>query len=136
MADLSAIRRELGAPTLPRRAHAITASQWSALALLSHRERASVKDIALALRVSSSAATQLLDALVKEGYIKRQESRRDRRAVELRLSPRTVRHLSVIKKEMSVRLARLFSCLSDEELAEYVALNKKIAAALPPHIHA
>jgi DNA-binding MarR family transcriptional regulator len=93
----------------------------------------SVKDVAITLDVTPSAATQLIDALVKEGIITRHISEQDHRVVTLKLSKEgKVRH----RKYKAFQLARLnpiLDVLSDDELVEFVRLNRKINTEMKNH---
>ncbi|MDR3570759.1 MAG: MarR family transcriptional regulator [Candidatus Pacebacteria bacterium] len=107
----------------------ITPSQWAVLGLL-RQGPLTVKEVAATLGISSSAATQLVDALVKAGHIDRAESAEDRRAVTLTMSKKTAVHVAKMREEHVSRLSVMFEILSDTELKTYVALTKKIAEAV------
>lgn len=128
--DMQALRRRmsnLGADSHGKTGE-ITGSQWAMLRLLVHRESMTVKDTAEALDISSSAATQLIDPLVKKGFLTREEGKQDRRIVELRLSSKASQKFKAIRQAHIAQLSDLFEILTDEELAQYVSLNKKLAA--------
>ena len=128
IADMHQIRRVMGHPAGKR--ESITTSQWSVLALLMHKDSLSVKELSQSLKVSSSAATQLADGLVKSGHIERHEDPRDRRLVRLTLSKRTAQKIARMRGEYEQKLLRAFEALTDAEFKQYVALNKKIAATV------
>lgn len=107
---------------LPR----ITPSQWGVLMLIEQCGKSSVKDVAHALHISSSAATQLVDGLVESGYVEREKYAKDRRAVVLTLSKKTEKQVGKMKKQMSQKFLEIFEVLSDKEFTQYCALNKKI----------
>lgn len=106
---------------------AITAAQWSALAAVSKNGRMNIGELAKTLGVSHSAATQLSDELVQKGYLTRLESAADRRVQTLELTVRTKRHISRMRAGIADYFARVFAVLSDDELAAFAALSKKIA---------
>lgn len=116
--------KKRAAKTGPR----ITPAQWSVVMYLRNHGACTVKDIAAAFSITSSAATQLVDGLVKSGYVSRKASARDRRAVELTLSRKTFEHVEAMKKMAVAEFLQLFKALSDEEFKQYCALNKKITA--------
>ena len=49
----------------------VTMTQASVLMLLMHEGRKTMSEVALALGVSKSAATQLLDSLIEQGFVER-----------------------------------------------------------------
>ncbi len=109
----------------------ITHSQWAVLAIVTKKESVGVKEIAQTLGVTSSAATQLTDELVKNGYIIRKESEEDRRALFLELSPLCKKHMQDMRTRRMEQFTKMFAHLSDEELTQYATLNKKIAEDTP-----
>lgn len=104
----------------------ITHSQWFILKIIEHYKNRSIKDIAGTLEISSSAATQLVDGLVKSGYVIRQEDPKDRRSVRLELSAKGKKHLIATNEKRITEMAGLFDALTDKELEEYLRLQKKI----------
>ncbi len=104
----------------------VTASQWGVLMMIEEHSGGTVKDVAKALGVSSSAATQLIDGLVANGYVVRDEDTEDRRKVILKLSKKTKKQVERMKIERTKNLLKLFKVLSDKELDQFILLNKKI----------
>lgn len=104
----------------------ITHSQWFILKIIEHYKGRSIKDIAETLGMSSSAATQLVEALVQEGLVTRQEDLKDRRAVRLELSQKGKKHVAATNKIRINEMAEVFDALTDRELAEYLRLQRKI----------
>jgi|SRR3989338_295293 len=104
----------------------ITHSQWFVLKMIEHFNKRSIKDIAEAMEMSSSAATQLVDPLVQGGYVIRQEDPEDRRLVQLELSPKGKKHIAATKNKRINEMAEIFDALSDSELKEYLHLQKKL----------
>jgi len=104
----------------------ITHSQWFILKILEHFKERSIKEVAETLGTSSSAATQLVDGLVRRGYVTRQEDLHDRRSVRLELSPSGKKHIAAMNEKRLTEMAWLFDALTDRELEEYLRLQKKI----------
>jgi len=107
----------------------ITHSQWFVLTMIEHFKKTNIKDIAEAMEMSSSAATQLVDVLVQSGYVTRQEDPKDRRSVQLELSPKGEEHIAASKEKRIAEMAGLFDALSDSELEEFLQLHKKITSS-------
>lgn len=127
LANFQSLRRTMafrmpGSANMPR----ITPSQWGVLMLVEQREKSTVKDVAKALAVTSSAATQLVDGLVTSGYLKRETAAADRRAVLLTLSKKSKSRVEGMKKRTLQRFLKIFEALDDKEFDQYIALNKKI----------
>lgn len=118
------------AAKLPR----ITPAQWGVLMLLEEQGSATVKEVAQALGITSSAATQLVDGLVTSRYVVRESDARDRRAVQLVLSKKTKAQVEAMKGQMMQKFLKLFAILSDKEFDQYVFLNKKIVAGFSKKI--
>lgn len=108
----------------------ITASQWRVLMLVGERESLSLKEIAITLGITSSAATQLIDGLVKSGYAVRKTDEADRRISRIVLSPKTETLFKDLKKKHRAHITSFFDVLGDEELDQFAALYKKMVASL------
>lgn len=107
---------------LPR----VTPSQWGALLLIEQHGDSSVKAVAEALCVTSSAATQLVEGLVASGYVARRVNPKDRRTVSLALSKKAKTQVEKMKKQAVQKFLKLFEALDDKEFNQYLVLNKKI----------
>lgn len=106
----------------------ITHSQWFVLTMIGHFKKRSIKDLAQALEMSSSAVTQFVNGLVQAGLVSRKEDPNDRRLVELELSPRGKKHLADTKEKRITEMAEIFDALTDKELEEFVRLHRKISS--------
>ncbi len=128
--NFQSIRRKLMSKDMAK-AHKdlcdITPSQWGVLRVIHKKERASTKELAAHLDISSSAATQLVDALVNHGHLKRSGNPDDRRSQYIELSPTTRKRMKVLRQAHLERLSEIFSALSDKELAAYLKLSDKVS---------
>lgn len=104
----------------------VTPAQLGVMRLIRERGTCTIKDVAQAFGVTSSAATQLVDGLVAGGYVVKDEHARDRRSVELTLSKKAEREGNKIEAEAAKRFVKMFSALSDAELAQLGRLMGKI----------
>lgn len=125
--DLQSLKRAMtfrmvGSADIPR----ITPSQWGVFMFIEERGESTIKDVAKALGITSSAATQLVDGLVSSGYVNRKTDEEDRRAVALTLSKKTKEHVNKMKKQGLQKFLTLFKVLNDKEFNQYLELNKKI----------
>ncbi|MFZ2522982.1 MAG: MarR family winged helix-turn-helix transcriptional regulator [Minisyncoccia bacterium] len=106
--------------------HRITPSQWGVLMMIEDRKESTVKDVANVFNITSSAATQLVDGLVNNGHVIREEHAEDRRQVALTLSKNTKTQMEKMKKQFSEHVLKLFEVLSDKEFNQFVFFHKKI----------
>lgn len=104
----------------------ITFSQTVIVQLLSRKKYCKMTDIAKMLDVTKSAVTGFSDRLIKMQIIKRFRSRKDRRIVNVTLTPKGK---ALAKKLDNFRLkviAKLFSSLNRKERAQYLHILQKI----------
>jgi DNA-binding MarR family transcriptional regulator len=104
----------------------ITPSQMVIMGVVEESKIVTIKHIAKELQISSSAATQLVNELVKKGYLKRKTSDTDRREVSIELTEKFKKNITFIKKHIVGNMTILFKDLSDNELRQYLEVNKKI----------
>lgn len=124
------MRHKLMVGYTAKRKTAITPSQGFVLRFVADNNAVNVKSVAQALHITSSAATQLVDGLVDKGYLFRKNNSDDRRVITLSLSEKAKRLFKEFKEQGMEKMTELFDVLTDEELAQYAALNKKIADAI------
>lgn len=101
-------------------------SQLVVLRIVSQEDGISIKDISGKLGITSSAVTQLVDGLVNRGYLKREGSLEDRRALRLFLSAQGKAMIDTLRLKGLKKLLSVFNALDDEEFVKYCQLNKKI----------
>lgn len=131
--DIHAIKLKMVAAHGAHAAHrkaAITPSQGLVLHMVAAGKATNVKGISQVLHVSSSAATQLIDELVRKGHLIRQTDKNDGRAVILELTPKAKVLFKTLKSQGHKNMTKLFAALSDKELSQYAALNRKILNSL------
>jgi DNA-binding MarR family transcriptional regulator len=104
----------------------ITYTQLIILGMTKDHEGFSIKELSTMMGMSSSAATQQVDSLVKKGYLVREGNLTDRRAIKIRLSNEMLARFGEIKKHQMEKLISLFETLSDQEIQTYCRLSQKI----------
>ena len=109
----------------------LTSAQIMAVGAIARQPGLGIKELAAVLDISSSAATQLVDALVDKGFLSRQADTTDRRAINILLSETSYQKIEEMKCFHRDRLAKLFEALTDDELEMYAKLTHKIMAAWP-----
>jgi len=108
----------------------IPASQWFVLQHLNKRQGTTIKELAMSLSVTSSAATQLVEALVQKGYIIRKVGTNDRRELRLMLSDKSKKHIDELRGNRIQEMQHIFDVLTDEEFESYCRLCNKVAESL------
>ena len=106
----------------------VTHSQWFVLMLIGHAGPIGVKGLSEILDMSSSAVTQFVDVLVRNGYVTRCENPIDRRSIQLEITLKGKRHISNTKEMRIAEMESLFDTLTDQELEQLALLQNKISA--------
>ena len=106
----------------------VTASQLEALTLL-HQGRSglSMHQVAEALSITPSSATQLVDRLVRMGLVERLREEEDRRLVRVQLSDVARQRFEEMMRLHLRGLAAVTEPLGDEDLRTLVDLLARIA---------
>jgi DNA-binding MarR family transcriptional regulator len=108
------MRRSMGAVVYIARQHGLSMSHVGALFQLSHRGTSSVSHIGDRLGVTSAAASQLLERLVRQGLIARSEDPNDRRAKQVVLTEQGGRFIDEAMKARQ----RWFQAVAEEMTAK------------------
>lgn len=108
------MRRSMGAVVYIARQHGLSISHVGALFQLSHRGMSSVSNIGDRLGVTSAAASQMLDWLVRQGLIARSEDPNDRRAKQVVLTEQGDRFIDEAMKTRQ----RWFQAVAEEMTAK------------------
>lgn len=91
------------------------------------QQHVAVKDVAKVLGTSASAATQLVDSLVKAGFLARVSDPSDRRRVVLTLSAKGRAKFEKFRGEHLAMVAKAFTPLTDGELSTLIRIHRKVA---------
>jgi DNA-binding MarR family transcriptional regulator len=123
---LAALRRLH--PTLAH--EGITMGQFWALHTVSSLESASLSTVARYLGVSSPSACQNIDQLEAAGLVRRHRSERDRRAVELSLTPRGRKVESRVWSAIARVMSEAARDLSTEDVAAAIRVFEVVSRRL------
>lgn len=104
----------------------ITNSQWLVLDIIRREGGASIKVISTDLGISSSAATQMVNELVKSGYVLKHSLKEDGRVTVVVLSPKTEQALKKLHTHVLRNMTKVFSVLTDPEFATFHKLQVKL----------
>ena len=105
----------------------LSRAQIGMLYMLSYHKQLQIKQIALSLGTSKSAASQLIEPLVAKGLVSRQTDRKDRRAANLKLTTVGNNTLKKVNKLKYDNLRSRLQVLSPKELEQMAALYRKLA---------
>ena len=114
-----------GKRALPR--NMPTHAQIGVLAVLARDGSLGVRDLAARFGTSSSATTQLINAMVTEGLVARADDAKDRRHVRLTLTAVGKKKLMTARGARLKAMTKMFEPLSDGELAQFLKLQKKMS---------
>ncbi len=108
--------------------HAVTDHQLSVLTYL-RGQSVTMRELAKELDVGESAATAVVDRLVRQGLVLRCDDPSDRRVVRLALSNTGESLVTKLHANACQKTANLLVSLSDDQLAQLVATMEMLDAA-------
>lgn len=103
----------------------INRAQLEALLLL-NKQSPNIKYFAGLLRISTGAATQMVDNLVAKGFVERFASSKDGRSVHVRLTKVGRKKFKLIKDAYFERLNGMLNAISDEQLDKLLEVTDQI----------
>jgi DNA-binding MarR family transcriptional regulator len=107
-----------------------TGLQYGLFQLLRRQERSSVGEVASRLSLSASSATQLVERMVKAGFVQRQPDTEDRRVVYLTITPEGEAEHHRMQAHITEKVEHALSALTTEERKELLRLHSKLCDAL------
>ena len=99
----------------------LTRAQWSVLAHLQRCEGTQQKDLAKTMDIKPITLARHLDRLEKDGWIKRQDDDKDRRAKRVYLTAKAKPMIKALKKVGKKVRQQALQGLSPEELEQFMA---------------
>ena len=103
-----------------------TPGQVAVLYMVSHEKIHSVKLLAGRFGITSSAATQMVNGLVKVGYLTRKEDSKDRRNTKLAITEKGSKKLAEARKVRLDMAIKMLESLTDSELQQLEKIQEKI----------
>lgn len=104
----------------------ISFTQWLALVGLAAHEHVSATRLSQELGHDMGALTRVVDELVRRGYARRERSERDRRAVEIAITPAGRKAALEAKRMIVVLLNELVQPFSDAEIDTLIGLLQRL----------
>lgn len=108
----------------------ITGEQRLALRLASHAPGLSAGDLASLLHVHPSTLTGMLTRLSARGYMKARADRRDRRRLQLEVTPKGMKMLKDAGTTVETAVSSVLAATSDDQLRTVRTFLEKLIAAL------
>jgi len=108
--------------------HSVTVHQLSVLMHL-RAHSVTMRELAKELDVGESAATAVVERLVRQGLVVRHDDPADRRLVRLSLSDTGESLVTKLHETACRKTATLLAALSDDQLAQLIAIMETLEAA-------
>ena len=108
--------------------HSVTLHQLNVLVVL-RQGSVSMRELSRDLDVSESATTAVVDRLVRQGLVERQDDPTDRRVVRLALSETGAALVERLHETKQRHMTSLLAVLTDEQLAQFVSIIETLDAA-------
>jgi len=110
--------------------HKLSRPQMVVMYFLSEGGSKSIKDIAEIMNISSSAATQMIEGLVRNGFLERVVHPTDRRSVQISISKVGKKKFDEFKIQMLRQMQNLLATLTDAEIDLLMKIPEKIRQQL------
>ena len=112
--------------------HGINDAMFMLMSLLSTSDNfcMSPSDISNVLQFSKTNVTRISDSLVTKGFIRRVDSRNDRRSKYIHLTPEGDLFLQRVTRIKSLYLEKIWSVLSDDEINSFEIVRRKLLSLI------
>ena len=104
----------------------ITFAQVAILQILKEKEQCMMSELARLLSVTTSAATGIVERMVKARFLKRVRSPKDRRVIRLRITPKGKRTINTIFKQRQKMMIDIFRNFTPKERETHLKNMKKM----------
>ncbi len=129
--NMGALRRVMGARIPERFSKGLpTQAQVGVLFAVANCDLNNIKGLASKFGISSSAATQLVNGLVKDGLLTRAEVNADRRRVWLELTDKGRKVMATVKKNRYEMMSEILKVLNQEELTQLKSIQDKVTQSI------
>jgi MarR family transcriptional regulator, organic hydroperoxide resistance regulator len=108
----------------------LTPLQMEALMIIFEHEQIKMSELAKFLNLKNSGATQLINGLVNQNKVLRDEDSKDRRITLIKLTPYWEIKIKVLKQKHDQMLASMFDKLTHDELQNLLQITQKITLAI------
>ena len=104
----------------------ISFPQMVALVCVSKKSCVNMKCIANSLGIKMSSASTLVYRLIREKMLTRRHDEKDRRIVQIRLTPKGNKVINQILRQKQRSIRAVFSVLTEKERRQYLQILKKV----------
>jgi MarR family transcriptional regulator, organic hydroperoxide resistance regulator len=108
----------------------LTPLQMEALMIIFEHDQIKMSELAKFLNLKNSGATQLINGLVNQNKVLRDEDSKDRRITLIKLTPYWEIKIKVLKQKHDQMLASMFDKLTHDELQNLLQITQKITLAI------
>ena len=123
-----------GPKKLKPEALALTVAQMRCLRVLSHEENCTMRDLSRHLGVRPSTACELVDALVRGGFVQRAPDEKDRRVVRLSLAAKGRKMHEKHRARRQEHLRSVIANLSEEQRHAMLSALETLIGVLRPDL--
>lgn len=113
--------------------HGVSVPQWNVLRVLHDHRSLPLKDLSARLNADPGALSRMVERLIALGWVIRQESATDRRAVAISLTSSARKLVPKLAHEADGNDREFFGCLSPGELETFQRTIHKLLASHPDH---
>lgn len=113
---------------------ALSILQFRALRFLHLNNGATSSQLAQDIDISPSSSAQLADRLEKLELLQRVHDEKDRRVVRLHITTEGKKELARLKESIYQTVNSIYSCLSAEDLQEFLRIHKILLASLQKNL--
>ncbi len=117
-------------PIMSAEEKSLTPWQFSVLHQLADQPGMPMSELAQIKHLSKSSATQIIERLVKSGFVERANDTHDRRLIRLKLTPVGEKELETMKMVMFKKMQEVFSVLSQEDIQTLIRIQTKLIETL------
>ncbi len=107
-----------------------TMLQFSALHFLKEQPNVTVSDLAQFLQLSRSSATQLIERLVKSGFVQRVNDKKDRRITRLVITKLGEKEFIMLKGKLMKKMQKVFSKIPEKDIKELIRIHTNLVETL------
>lgn len=108
----------------------VTMTQMAILNLLRNVPKYKMTELARLLNVTTSAATGMVDRMVRSGFLKRSREAKDRRIINIRITNKGEKAINAIFNEKQRIMVKIFRHFDPKEREAYLNSVKKIYTIL------
>ncbi len=107
-----------------------TMMQFSALMFLKSNKNSSIGNLAGHLKLSKSSATQLIERMVKMGFIGKVNDKTDRRIIHIAITPTGEQNIIDLKKKVMDKMGKIFQKVPEKDLMELIRIHSNLVEIL------